>query len=286
MKEMNSNKKFYQRAWFVIIMLVLFAPIGLYIMWAKTDWSKTAKIVATVLVACLYLYVYITDVSKRNLSNTQSNSNSTFSEESEEKPTIKVNGAKYIDDQLVITTQKTDYSLSINTGSQTSQTDVSLTVNNNEITPFLDSMKNMFSYPTVLKEGDNRFDIVASTSAGKDKKTVIVKYSPKVTSTVADDNIPGKLAVSASGVTIVNQSNKKWGQCTIELNNTVTSRPYIAILKTLEVSSDTTANSPNYIPFTSFKKTNGELFNPSNTTVTKAYISCYDDQGIEGSMSY
>ena len=286
MKEMTNNKKFYQQTWFVVIMLALFAPIGLYLMWSKTDWPKYAKIIATVLVACLYLYVYITDVSKRDSSSTKSSSNTSFNAKSEEKPTIKINGAKYVDDQLVITTQKTDYSLSINTGSQTSQSKVSLTVNNNELTPFLDSMKNMFSYPTVLKEGDNKFDIVASTSAGKDEKTVIVKYSPKAASTVADDTIPGKLAVSASGVTIVNQSNKKWGQCTIELNNTVTSRPYIAILKTLEVSSDTTASSQNYIPYTSIKKSTGELFDPSRTNVTKAYISCYDDQGIEGSMSY
>ena len=286
MTEVKDNKKFYQQTWFVIIMLALFAPIGLYLMWAKTDWPKQAKITATVLVVCLYLYVYVTDVSKRDLSTTQSNSNSASSKKPDEKPTIKVNGAKYLDDQLVITTQKADYSLSINTGSQTSQSNVSLTVNNNELTPFLDSMKNMFSYPTTLKAGDNKFDIVASTSAGKDEESVIVKYTPKATSAAVDDSIPGKLAVSTTGVTIVNQSNKKWGQCIIELNDTATSRPFIAVLKSLEINTDTSAASPNYVPFSSFVKSTGERFNPSQVSVTKAYISCYDDQGNEGSMSY
>lgn len=38
-----------------IILLIIFFPVGLYLMWAKTNWNKTIKIVITVLIAILAL---------------------------------------------------------------------------------------------------------------------------------------------------------------------------------------------------------------------------------------
>lgn len=38
-----------------IILLIVFFPVGLYLMWAKTNWNKTVKIVITVLIAILAL---------------------------------------------------------------------------------------------------------------------------------------------------------------------------------------------------------------------------------------
>jgi len=35
----------------VILLLFLFFPVGLYLMWAKTNWSKVAKIIVTVVIA-------------------------------------------------------------------------------------------------------------------------------------------------------------------------------------------------------------------------------------------
>lgn len=38
-----------------IILLIVFFPVGLYLMWAKTNWNKAVKIVVTVLIAILAL---------------------------------------------------------------------------------------------------------------------------------------------------------------------------------------------------------------------------------------
>lgn len=39
----EKKKPFYGRGWFVVIMLILFFPIGLALMWVASDWSKKAK---------------------------------------------------------------------------------------------------------------------------------------------------------------------------------------------------------------------------------------------------
>lgn len=43
--------KWYTRTWFIILMLILFFPVGLYIMWRRSNWSTAAKSVMTALVA-------------------------------------------------------------------------------------------------------------------------------------------------------------------------------------------------------------------------------------------
>lgn len=36
--------KFYQTTWFIILMLVCFAPLGIFLMWKyKSNWSKAVK---------------------------------------------------------------------------------------------------------------------------------------------------------------------------------------------------------------------------------------------------
>lgn len=37
----------------VILLLIVFFPVGLYLMWAKTNWSKAAKIIITVVIALI-----------------------------------------------------------------------------------------------------------------------------------------------------------------------------------------------------------------------------------------
>lgn len=53
--------KLYEKNWFIIVMLVVFFPVGLYLMWAKTNWSKAAKIIVTVAIAILGMIAFVTD---------------------------------------------------------------------------------------------------------------------------------------------------------------------------------------------------------------------------------
>lgn len=45
--------KFYQKNWFVILMLILFFPVGLFLMWKYANWRNYAKIIITVAIALL-----------------------------------------------------------------------------------------------------------------------------------------------------------------------------------------------------------------------------------------
>lgn len=41
------QKKFYQKTWFIVVMLIFFFPVGLFLMWKFSDWNKIVKIVIT-----------------------------------------------------------------------------------------------------------------------------------------------------------------------------------------------------------------------------------------------
>ena len=42
-------------AWFIIVMIIFFFPMGLWLMWTRTSWTKSAKILCTVIVAVLFV---------------------------------------------------------------------------------------------------------------------------------------------------------------------------------------------------------------------------------------
>lgn len=53
----NQNLKWYQKKSGVIILLLLFFPVGLYLMWKHSDyWSKTSKVIITILVIGIVSY--------------------------------------------------------------------------------------------------------------------------------------------------------------------------------------------------------------------------------------
>jgi hypothetical protein len=54
----DNNEKWYQETWAIILFLLIFWPVGLYLMWRHARWSKTAKVVVTIiLVFCVLLWV-------------------------------------------------------------------------------------------------------------------------------------------------------------------------------------------------------------------------------------
>lgn len=49
------QKKWYQKTGGVILFLVIFFPVGLYLMWKHANWSKTVKWVITVIIALIVI---------------------------------------------------------------------------------------------------------------------------------------------------------------------------------------------------------------------------------------
>ena len=48
--------RFYEKDWFVILMLILFFPVGLFLMWKYSKWHKTAKIIISVFFAIMVIF--------------------------------------------------------------------------------------------------------------------------------------------------------------------------------------------------------------------------------------
>ena len=51
--------KIYEKTWFIILMLLVFFPVGLFLMWRYSEWNKVVKVIITVLCAlALVLYMF------------------------------------------------------------------------------------------------------------------------------------------------------------------------------------------------------------------------------------
>ena len=48
--------KFYEKDWFVILMLILCFPVGLFLMWKYSKWPSVAKIVVTIVIAVIVVW--------------------------------------------------------------------------------------------------------------------------------------------------------------------------------------------------------------------------------------
>ena len=54
------EKKFYEKTWFSMMMLVLFFPIGLYTMWKYTNWKKSVKVLISIFIGMLIFISIVT----------------------------------------------------------------------------------------------------------------------------------------------------------------------------------------------------------------------------------
>ena len=64
--------KFYEKDWFVILMLILFFPVGLFLMWKYSKWQKVAKIIVTIVIAAIAIF---SDASKESKNVETKNTN-------------------------------------------------------------------------------------------------------------------------------------------------------------------------------------------------------------------
>ncbi|GAA3722869.1 DUF4352 domain-containing protein [Salinicoccus jeotgali] len=76
----------YKKSWFVIIMLIIFFPIGLYLMWAHTNWNKAAKWIVTAAIAVIGLSSLITGEDETDTAGTEVATGTEQSEEATSAP--------------------------------------------------------------------------------------------------------------------------------------------------------------------------------------------------------
>lgn len=70
---MSEKKPILGNSWFIVLMLILFFPAGLFLMWKYSKWDKVVKILVTVLVVLMTIFVSVPDDSE-DTGNTESDS--------------------------------------------------------------------------------------------------------------------------------------------------------------------------------------------------------------------
>ena len=73
----DNQPKFYEQQWFMWIMLVFFAPVGIFLMWKfNTTLQKKTKIILTVIFAIFFLVVAVGGDSEPTTTDNPSSNNS------------------------------------------------------------------------------------------------------------------------------------------------------------------------------------------------------------------
>jgi len=57
---LSKDEKWYLQIWFVILMLIVFSPVGLVLMWLSPKFNKIAKIIISLFFAILFIKVIVT----------------------------------------------------------------------------------------------------------------------------------------------------------------------------------------------------------------------------------
>lgn len=63
-----EKKKLTHRTWWIILWLVIFFPVGLYLMWKNTNWRKVTKIVVTSIIGIMTVVSLISDSDSTQVS--------------------------------------------------------------------------------------------------------------------------------------------------------------------------------------------------------------------------
>ena len=91
--------KIYEKNWFIILMLVVFFPVGLFLMWKNAKWHKTVKIIISVLVVAIAIFSNGSEESK-NVETKDTNA---------EVETVKVNERKELQEKSKTILDSKDY---------------------------------------------------------------------------------------------------------------------------------------------------------------------------------
>jgi len=55
----NEKMPIYSRNWFIVLFLIILWPIGIFLMWACSNWKKQTKIILTILIALIVIALII-----------------------------------------------------------------------------------------------------------------------------------------------------------------------------------------------------------------------------------
>ena len=91
--------KIYEKNWFIILMLVVFFPVGLFLMWKNAKWNKTVKIIISVLFAAIVIFSNGSEESK-NVETKDTNA---------EVETVKVDERKELQEKSKTILDSKDY---------------------------------------------------------------------------------------------------------------------------------------------------------------------------------
>ena len=127
------------RSWFIILFLVIFAPVGLWLMWRHGSWSTKSKSIISVIIG---LFMGLLTIGVINAP-----------------PTITLSVPQKYDELI-----KTDGSKYIVSGEVSSIYEVTLTINNDTVS----IQDTKFEHTILLNEGENKVRIAAINKNGSD----------------------------------------------------------------------------------------------------------------------
>ena len=81
----NGQVRFYNKSWFMWIMLIIFAPLGVYLLWKNKRYTKTARLILTLVFSSIFLFAVVPSKDKYNQNNITQRKN-TIDESSEKLP--------------------------------------------------------------------------------------------------------------------------------------------------------------------------------------------------------
>jgi len=92
----QTEKKWYQKPFAVVLFLIFFFPVGLFLMWKHEVWSKTTRWI----ISAVFALAIIANAGKNESSNTNSNSSSGNNYNASEEVSKKAYRQGYADGQM------------------------------------------------------------------------------------------------------------------------------------------------------------------------------------------
>ena len=119
MENSTTQSKWYDKSWLVIILCIIFFPVGLYGLWKNQSFSKGWKIGVTLVIALIVLAQIGKDEKGGSISADNSSSNSSEqTEQKEEAPTGVGVGETLHTDYFDIIVNKVSLEDRVNTGNE------------------------------------------------------------------------------------------------------------------------------------------------------------------------